>query len=469
MSGLPVYTNAAIDDAPALVPGSYRVDTWGCQMNVLDGERMAGQLEALGLRPADESVEPDVVILNTCAVREKAEAKVYSALGVLGRRKLEHPDLVIGVTGCVAQVQGDEILERAPWVDFVIGTGQVESLGERVREVRRERRRFAAYELPVESPVYQFRQITRGSLFQAYVTVIEGCDQFCTFCIVPMTRGRERCRRASEILEELQHLVERGYTEVTLLGQTVNAFRDPEEGFGLGELLRRAARVEGLRRLRFITSHPRLVDAEMVEAMASGGVIAPYLHLPAQSGSDRVLYRMKRRYDAATYLALVRRIRSAVAGIAVSSDFIVGFPGETEEEFRSTLELVEELRFESLFAFRYSPRPGTASARWGRATEIPESVSAARLGRLLAVQERIQHEINRGLEGREFEVLIEGRDRKGQCRGRTSCNRIVHLQGMGSVPPGSYVRVRIVRGLPNSLLGEFVPAEHVPEQGRSAG
>lgn len=469
MSALPVYTSREDEDASASGPGSYRVDTWGCQMNVLDGERMAGQLEALGFRPAGESAEPDLVILNTCAIREKAEAKVYSALGVLARRKLEHPDLVIGVTGCVAQVQGEDILERAPWVDFVLGTGRVERLGETVREVRQERRRFAAYELPEESPVYQFRQITRGSPFQAYVTVIEGCDQFCTFCIVPMTRGRERSRRTSEILEELRHLVERGYTEVTLLGQTVNAFRDPEEGFGLGELLKRAARLEGLRRLRFITSHPRLVDTEMVEAMASGGVIAPYLHLPAQSGSDRVLYRMKRRYDAAIYRALVRRIRSEVPGIAVSSDFIVGFPGETEEEFRSTLELVEELRFESLFAFQYSPRPGTASARWGRATEIPESVSAERLGRLLAVQEGIQSEINRGLEGREFEILIEGRDRKGQSRGRTSCNRIVHLPGVGTVPPGAYVRVRIARGLPNSLLGELVPAEHLPEQARTAG
>lgn len=418
---------------------------------------MAGQLEALGLHKANGS-EADVVILNTCAVREKAQAKVYSALGVLGARKRERPDLVIGVTGCVAQVEGEEILERAPWVDFVLGTGRVESVGETVLRARRERRRFASYELPEESPVYQFRQITRGSAFQAYVTVVEGCDQFCTFCIVPFTRGRERSRAGPEILEELRHLVGMGFTETTLLGQTVNAYRDPEEGFGLGELLRRASRVEGLKRLRFITSHPRLVDDSMVEALASGGVIAPYLHLPAQSGSDRVLYRMKRRYDADTYRALVRRIRAAVGGIAVSSDFIVGFPGETEEDFQATLELVRELRFESLFAFRYSPRPGTASARWGSATEVPETVSADRLGRLLALQEEIQSQINRSLEGREFEVLIEGEDRKGQSRGRTPCNRIVHVEGAGQIAPGSYVRIRILRGLPNSLLGRLAEA-----------
>jgi tRNA-2-methylthio-N6-dimethylallyladenosine synthase len=443
----------------------YRIETWGCQMNVLDGERMAGQLEGAGLRRASAEADADVVILNTCAVREKAEAKVYSALGVLGRQKRERPDLVIGVTGCVAQVEGDEILERAPWVDFVLGTGQVEGLGAAVAKVRRERRRFTAYDLPEESPVYQFRQITRGSAFQAYVTVIEGCDQFCTFCIVPFTRGRERSRHAGEILAELRHLAAEGCTEVTLLGQTVNAYRDPEEGFGLGELLRRAARVEGIRRLRFLTSHPRLMDASILEAVASGGAIAPYLHMPAQSGSDRVLYRMKRRYDAAAYRDLVERIRSAVPGIALSSDFIVGFPGETENDFQQTLDLVARLRFDSLFAFRYSPRPGTASARWGSASEVPEPIAAERLRRLLELQAGIQAETHRRLEGRDFEVLIEGQDRKGQSRGRTPCNRIVHVEAGEAIAPGSYRRVRVRRGLPNSLLGGLLEPEAEVGQG----
>ena len=446
------------DEACNSSPESYRVETWGCQMNVLDGERMAGQLEGLGLRRAGDGTEADVVILNTCAVREKAEAKVYSALGVLGLEKQRRPDLVIGVTGCVAQVAADEILERAPYVDFVLGTGQLEGVAEAVSRTRRERRQFAELELPVESPVYQFRQITRDSAFQAYVTVIEGCDQFCTFCIVPFTRGRERSRRAAEIAEEVALLSARGYSEVTLLGQTVNAYQDPETGIGLGGLLRRVAETPGLRRLRFLTSHPRLVDDPMAEALASGGVIAPYLHLPAQSGSDRVLYRMKRRYGRADYVATVSRLRRKVPGLAISSDFIVGFPGETEEDFQSTLELVREVRFESLFGFRYSPRPGTAAARWGTASEVPEAVSAERLERLLALQAEIQSEINRSLEGREFEVLIEGEDRKGQSRGRTPCNRIVHLEGR-RVPPGSYARVRICRGLPNSLLGDLCEPE----------
>ena len=434
---------------------SYRVETWGCQMNVLDGERMAGQLERRGFRAAAKEESPDVVILNTCAVREKAEAKVYSALGVLGRRKQDFPELVIGVTGCVAQVEGNEILERAPWVDFVLGTGNVESIGELVDRVRSERRHVLSLKLPIESPVYQFREISRGSRFQAYVTVIEGCSQFCTFCIVPFTRGRERSRRSSEIVEEIRTLVARGYSEVTLLGQTVNAYRDPDDGTGFGQLLSKAARIPCVRRLRFLTSHPRFVDSSMIEALAAGGNVAPYLHLPAQSGSDRVLYRMKRRYTASEYLEKIARVRAALPQVAISSDFIVGFPGETEEDFASTLALVRAARFASVFAFRYSARPGTAAARWGRETFVPDDVAAERLARLLALQTELGAEVNRSLVGRELEVLVEGPDKHGRTRGRTPCNRIAHVSGDGGLSkPGDYLRVRIVRGLPNSLLAE---------------
>jgi tRNA-2-methylthio-N6-dimethylallyladenosine synthase len=434
----------------------YRVETWGCQMNVLDGERMAGQLRGLGLSPAQDGDSADVVVLNTCSVREKADSKVYSALGVLAERKRDNPALVIGVTGCLAQVSGDEILERAPWVDFVVGTGNVEKVGQIVRRVREERRQVTALELPQESPVYQFRQISRGSLFQAYVTVIEGCDQFCTFCIVPFTRGRERCRRSGEVLEEVEWLVRCGYTEITLLGQTVNAYRDPETGSGLGELLTRAAAVPGVRRLRFLTSHPSFLDDPLIHAVAAGGPIAPYLHLPAQSGSDRILYRMKRRYDSQYYVRTVERIRQLVPDAAISSDFIVGFPGETEEDFVSTLDLVRRVRFANVFAFLYSPRPGTASARWGSETAVPPEVASQRLQRLLALQEELQAQRNRDLVGTLFEVLIEGHDRQGQGRGRTPCNRIVHIPDeTRDLSPGRYVSVRITKGLPNSLVGEL--------------
>lgn len=432
----------------------YRLETWGCQMNVLDGERMAGQLELRGYRAAGEGQAADIVILNTCAIREKAEAKVYSALGVLGRRKQENPDLVIGVTGCVAQVEGTEILERAPWVDFVLGTGNVEKIGELVEGARARRRHVLSLDLPTESPEYQFREISRASAFQAYVTVVEGCSQFCTFCIVPFTRGRERSRRSSEVLEEVRSLVDRGYSEVTLLGQTVNAYRDPEEGIGFGELLRRTSGIRQLRRLRFLTSHPRFVDDSMIDALASGGNVAPYLHLPAQSGSDRVLYRMKRRYTAAEYLDRIGRTRAALPEVAISSDFIVGFPGETEEDFRATLDLVRTARFSNVFAFRYSPRPGTASARWGIDSAVPDAVAAERLARLLDLQTELQRESNSHLEGRELEVLVEGTDKDGRTRGRTPCNRIAHVTGEKPSTPGDYLRVRITRGLPNSLLAE---------------
>ena len=451
---LPVRSEGGGTPAPTR-PRSYRVETWGCQMNVLDGERMAGQLENLGLVRAGAGEHADVLILNTCDVREKAEAKVYSALGVLAERKRDNPDLVVGVTGCLAQVSGDEILERAPWVDFVLGTGNVEKVGEIVRLAREQRRQTKALDLPEDSPVYQFRQISRGSRFQAYVTVIEGCDQFCTFCIVPFTRGRERCRRSSEVLDELRWLVARGYTEVTLLGQTVNAYRDPDGGTGLGDLLFRASAIEGLSRLRFLTSHPLFVDDSLVAALASGGNIAPYLHLPAQSGSDRVLYRMKRRYDRQGYLDTLARVRRHVPDVAVSSDFIVGFPGETEEDFADTLDLIDRARFANVFAFVYSPRRGTASARWGLEKAVPAPVAGQRLARLLALQEELQARMNGELVGTEFEVLLEGRDRQGQGRGRTPCNRIVHIPGAGGLAPGTYASVRITRGLPNSLMGEL--------------
>jgi tRNA-2-methylthio-N6-dimethylallyladenosine synthase len=434
-------------------PEAFEVQTWGCQMNVLDGERMAGQLEARGWRRSAADAQAGIVLLNTCAVREKSEHKLFSELGVLAERKRDNPDMVVGVTGCVAQVSGKEILERAPWIDFVAGTGQVEKIGEMVEAARRDRRQALALELPEEDPVYQFREISRGSAFQAYVTVIEGCDQFCTFCIVPFTRGRERSRGCGEILEELRHLVSLGYTEVTLLGQTVNAYRDPKEGFGLGELLRRAGRIDGVRRLRFLTSHPRFVDDALIAALAETPAAAPYLHLPAQAGSDSVLRRMKRRYTAAEYLAILERVRRAVPEIAISSDFIVGFPGETEADFEQTLGLIRAARFANLFAFRYSPRPGTASARWWRESEVAEEVASARLGRLLDLQAELQREINEGLVGREFEILIEGANRRGQPTGRTGCNRIVHVDGPVTPASGEYVRVRVTRGLANSLIG----------------
>jgi tRNA-2-methylthio-N6-dimethylallyladenosine synthase len=330
----------------------------------------------------------------------------------------------------------------------------VENVGELIDRVRAERKQVSALELPPDSPVYQFRDIHRESSFSAFVTIIEGCDQFCTFCIVPFTRGRERSRRVAEVLDEVRSLAQAGFSEVTLLGQTVNAYRDPENRVGFGGLLKRVSEVPGIRRLRFLTSHPAFVDSEMIEGLAKQGNVAPFLHLPAQSGSSRVLYRMKRRYDAASYLDVVARVRRALPDIALSSDFIVGFPGETETDFQETLDLVRQVGFASVFAFCYSPRPGTASARWGSDKAVPAPEAAARLSRLLALQEQLQADMNQRLVGRRLEVLVECADPGKPARGRTACNRIAHFDGPPSlVQAGSYVTVEITRGLPNSLLG----------------
>ena len=270
-------------------PETFEIQTWGCQMNVLDGQRMAGQLEARGLRRSGEGEAPGVILLNTCAVREKAEAKVFSELGVLARRKRDHPELVVGVTGCVAQVSGQEILERAPWVDFVAGTGQVEAIGQMVQDARSERRHSLALELPEEDPVYQFRQISRDSPFQAYVTVIEGCDQFCTFCIVPFTRGRERSRRSAEVVDEVSTWPAKGSRRSRCSARRSTPTATRKRASVWASCCGGARGWRAIRRLRFLTSHPRFVDDDLIAALSEGETIAPYLHLPAQSGSDRVL------------------------------------------------------------------------------------------------------------------------------------------------------------------------------------
>ena len=353
-------------------------------------------------------------------------------------------------------MSGDEILERAPWVDFVVGTGNVERVGQIVRRVREERRQVTALELPQESPVYQFRQISRGSLFQAYVTVIEGCDQFCTFCIVPFTRGRERCRRSGEILEEVAWLVQSGYTEITLLGQTVNAYRDPGDGSALGELLTRAAGVPGVRRLRFLTSHPRFVDDPLIARSPPGGRSRRTFTFRRSRGRTGFSTRMKRRYDSRYYLDTLERIRQAVPDAAISSDFIVGFPGETEEDFAGTLELVRRARFANVFAFLYSPQAGDRVRAVGERDRRPagDRVGAPAAapgppgGAAVADEPRSRRQPLRG--------PVEGHDRQGQARGRTPCNRIVHVPDeTRDLSPGRYVSVRITRGLPNSLIGEL--------------
>ena len=434
------------------------VETWGCQMNVLDGRRFVGLLSREGYVEAGVPEAADVILLNTCSVRDKAEQKVYARLGALARLKRRKPGLVLGVCGCVAQQEGEALLKRLPFVDFVLGSGRIETLPSVVRRVRDEGDRPCEIGFDLDEVTYTPGAIARTVPHRASLTVIEGCNKNCTFCVVPFTRGRERNRRLADVVDESRRLVGEGAVEIELLGQTVNAYRDPETEADFADLLRAVGSVEGLRRLRFVTSHPRDFSEKLVRAMAETPAVCPALHLPVQSGSDAVLRRMKRQYTRAEYLLLVRQLRDALPGIALSTDLIVGFPGESSLQFDETLSLLDEVGFAQHFAFTYSPRPGTAAARW--ASDVSPAVASRRLATLSERQLEIQRALNRGLEGSFLEVLVEGLDKHGRrSAGRSRCNRVVNLEGEASLPIGTTVLARIERGLPNSLVGRVLGDE----------
>lgn len=428
----------------------FYIETWGCQMNELDTQRMAGQLMEAGILPTEDPEGADVVLLNSCSVREKAAHKAYSRLGEFRKLKRRRPELLIGFCGCVAQQEGERALERLDDLDFVVGPARVGELGE-ILERRRAGERVVATGFPDERD-YRLDAVAREGTYKGMVTVIEGCDKRCTFCIVPSTRGPERCRPMAEILAEVRHLVELGFAEIELLGQTVNHWREPGGEEDFADLLEKVATETGVDRLRFITSYPRDFTPRMVEQVARHETICPYIHLPVQSGSNRVLKYMGRGYTVESYLELIESLRSARDGLALSTDLIVGFPGEAEEDFRATRELVERVRFAQIFAFRYSPRPGTAAPRLPY--EVPDDETAARrLQELFAIQETIQKELNEELVGREMEVVVTGWGEDPRARiGRTRCHRKVHIASGASPPPlGETTTVRITEGLHHSL------------------
>jgi tRNA-2-methylthio-N6-dimethylallyladenosine synthase len=434
------------------------VETWGCQMNELDSRRFVGLMQRAGYRESTSAEEADLVLLNTCSVRDKAEQKVYDYLGRMAARKRARPDLLVGVCGCVAQQEGEEILRRSAAVDFVLGTGRIELLPSVVRRVQEEGERPVEVGFDLDEVAYTPGTIARTAAHRASITIVEGCNKNCTFCVVPATRGRERNRRFVEVVEECRRLVAEGVVEIELLGQTVNAYRDPVTGEGLAALLRALPALPGLRRLRFVTSHPVNFDDELIEAMAKSVVVCPALHLPFQSGSDPILRRMKRQYTRGQYLDLVRRLRGAIPDIALSTDIIVGFPGETEVDFEATLSMLDEVRFASIYAFTYSPRPKTAAARWD--LDVPARIAQERLSRLNDRQQALQLAANEAMVGRVVEVLVEGNDRTGlRATGRTSGNQLVHIDGIPATPKGTFVRAIVERGLANSLLARPLRVE----------
>ena len=474
------------------------IETYGCQMNLADGELMQGILASHGYDRASAPEEADVILVNTCAVREHAEQRVLGRVGELYRVKRARPGTVIGVTGCMAQRMGQALLEKAPYVDLVVGPDNYRRLPEALsslgvaggapaakRPVRRElpvlspgvvqagmvanggavegRHRLALLDFhPHED--YEGLEVARASRVTAWLPIQRGCNHRCTFCIVPYVRGAEKNRDPEKILAEVRRIAEQGIPEVGLLGQTVNSYRYGDWDFA--RLLRAVARVDGIRRVRFMSPHPNDVTPRLVEVMAEEPRVCKQLHLPVQAGHNRTLKRMLRRYTVERYLETVELVRGAIPGIALSTDVIVAFPGETDEEYEATLRLLEHVRFDDAFLYKYSPREGTPATRLPKEQFVPEEVAQERLARVIELQRQIQAEINRAEVGRVVEVLVEREARsEGDVLGRTDTNKVVAFPGDASLI-GQFVWVRLTGTTGATFTGERVPAPE--ERGRAA-
>ena len=437
------------------------IKTFGCQMNVYDSERMTEALGSHGYAVTEDATDADLVVLNTCHIREKAAEKVYSDLGRYRDIKIERQaagkDTVVAVTGCVAQAEGAEIVARAPLVDLVIGPQAYHRLPDLISKARTERRQIVDTEFPDEDKFKQLPARRGPRAASAFLTVQEGCDKFCTFCVVPYTRGMEMSRPVEQVVAEARRLVEDGVREITLLGQNVNAYHgEGSDGrpWSLAELLARLSDIPMLERLRYTTSHPRDMGDDLIEAHRDLPKLMPYLHLPVQAGADRILAAMNRKHTAAEYLSIIDRIRAARPDIALSTDIIVGFPGETEGEFRETLELIREVGFAQAYSFKYSPRPGTPASNMD--DQVPEQVKTERLQQLQALLQSQQIQFNSGCVGKVFPVLFErlGR-RSGQLIGRSPYLQSVHADAEPSLL-GRILNVEISGAGTNSLAGVVV-------------
>jgi tRNA-2-methylthio-N6-dimethylallyladenosine synthase len=449
---------------------TYQVRTYGCQMNVHDSERLAGLLEQAGYERAVDGADADVVVFNTCAVRENADNKLYGNLSHLAPRKASDPTMQIAVGGCLAQKDRDAVLDKAPWVDVVFGTHNIGSLPTLLERARHNR----VAQVEIAEALQEFPSAlpaARESAYAAWVSISVGCNNTCTFCIVPALRGKEVDRRPGDILAEVQSLVEQGVLEVTLLGQNVNAygvsFADPDvprDRGAFAALLRACGSVDGLERVRFTSPHPAEFTDDVIEAMAATPNVCPTLHMPLQSGSDRVLKAMRRSYRADRYLGIIDRVRASIPHAAITTDLIVGFPGETEEDFQATLDVVERARFASAFTFQYSKRPGTPAA--SLPDQLPKAVVQERYMRLIELQERISWEENLALVGTRVELLVatgEGRKDASTARmsGRARDGRLVHFApGERAVRPGDVVTTTVTGAAPHHLIADAEVLEH---------
>ena len=434
------------------MPKKLYIKTYGCQMNVYDSERMSEALSARDYVTTDSPDQADMILLNTCHIREKAAEKVYSELGRLKGLKSENPDLKIGVTGCVAQAEGEEIVRRQPLVDLVVGPQSYHRLPQMADALDGGAERVLDTDFPEEDKFDHLSRrpkATRGPT--TFLTVQEGCDKFCSFCVVPYTRGAEVSRPADRIIAEARDLVEAGVREITLLGQNVNAYHGHQRG--LGGLVRELARVDGLDRIRYTTSHPNDMDDDLIAAHGEVPELMPYLHLPVQSGSDRILKAMNRKHTAEAYVRLIERLRDARPDLLLSGDFIVGFPGEGEVDFEDTMSLVREVRYGQAYSFKYSARPGTPAME--REGQVAEDVKSERLGRLQALLTEQQTAAQEAMVGRSSNVLFEKRGRlDGQLVGKSDYLQAVHVQADASLL-GQIRPVRMIEAMPNSLSGEL--------------
>ncbi|QRY54933.1 tRNA (N6-isopentenyl adenosine(37)-C2)-methylthiotransferase MiaB [Mycolicibacterium septicum] len=465
-----VNRDATADPAELRAVRTYQVRTYGCQMNVHDSERLSGLLEDAGYRRAEDGSDADIVVFNTCAVRENADNKLYGNLSHLAPRKNSDPNMQIAVGGCLAQKDRDAVLKKAPWVDVVFGTHNIGSLPTLLERARHNR----AAQVEIVEALQEFPSTlpaTRESAYAAWVSISVGCNNTCTFCIVPSLRGKEVDRRPGDILAEVQTLADQGVLEVTLLGQNVNAygvsFADPDvprDRSAFAKLLRACGDVEGLERVRFTSPHPAEFTDDVIEAMAQTPNVCPTLHMPLQSGSDRILKAMRRSYRAERYLGIIDKVRAAIPDAAITTDLIVGFPGETEEDFQATLDVVERSRFAAAFTFQYSIRPGTPAAEMP--DQLPKAVVTERYQRLIDLQERISLEENQAQIGRAVELLVatgEGRKDAATARmsGRARDGRLVHFApGDNDIRPGDIVTTTVTGAAPHHLIADAPLASH---------
>ncbi len=496
--GLRMYPVSDVNGAGFVPTKRIYLETMGCQMNVLDSELVLGQFRAQGCEPVDRMSAADVVLFNTCSVRDHAEQKVLSRLGALRKRKQRDGGLIVGVIGCMAERDPDGLLAKMPHVDLVCGPGELNKIPALIEEVREHRTRAIAVSAspsrkntPVQRSLeydsVEALDLSREpgpdeKILQSYIRVQRGCDKFCTFCVVPFTRGPERSRPPAQILDEARMLADRGAREITLLGQTVNSYIHPDNGrtVRLAELLSRVAGVGGIERVRFVTSFPGDFTDDIFEAMRDVPEVCEYLHLPVQSGSDIVLERMRRQYRVGTFEEVLARGREIVPGLAVASDFIVGFCGETEENHAASLELVRRCRFKNVFVFKYSERPGTVGAK-RMADDVPDEVKRHRNAELLDLQEQVSQVDKQAMVGRTVEVLVEGYSkaavkaqeaeqsrgsevswrRSDQLVGRTRSDHIVVFPG-AAAQIGTFAKIRVVAATALTLHGQWVAASEGP-------